>query len=246
MTCEQVRELLPEHLLASLDETSDARVRKHLRGCADCRTEGARLEDGVTALSYAAEQEPPPEVRDHVLGVLTQEWSADAHEEAATSAAAPSERQSPWRWVAAVAAVILVASIGWGVTQHRHADVLAADAASYQSLLDTLGGKEFRLGTLQPMDGAGLGGTVVLYDGDRADGWSSWGVVMVKAPGLSGDARVMLLDDAGHSKELPPLRFEDGEASTWIVTHEDLSGFDQLVITARDGTVLADATITDA
>lgn len=246
MTCEQVRELLPEHLLASLDETSDARVRKHLRGCADCRTEGARLEDGVTALSYAAEQEPPPEVRDHVLGVLTQEWSADAHEEAATSAAAPSERQSPWRWVAAVAAVILVASIGWGVTQHRHADVLAADAASYQSLLDTLGGKEFRLGTLQPMDGAGLGGTVVLYDGDRADGWSSWGVVMVKAPGLSGDARVMLLDDAGHSKELPPLRFEDGEASTWIVTHEDLSGFDQLVITARDGTVLADATIADA
>ncbi len=245
MTCEQVRELLPEHLLASLDETTDARVRKHLRGCADCRTERARLEDGVNALSYATEQEAPPEVREHVLDVLAQEWSAGTAEEPPAPAAKP-ERQSPWRWVAAVAAVILVASMGWGITQHRRADVLAADAASYQSLLDTLGGKEFRLGTLQPMDGAGLGGTVVLYDGDRADGWSSWGVVLVKAPGLSGDARVMLLDDAGHSKELPPLRFENGEASTWLVTHEDLTGFDQLVITARDGTVLADATITDA
>jgi hypothetical protein len=246
VTCEQVRELLPEHLLASLDETTDARVRKHLRGCADCRTERMRLEDGVNALSYATEQEPPPEVREHVLDVLSQEWSAGTGEELPAPAATQRGRQSPWRWVAAVAAVILVTSLGWGITQHRRADVLAADAASYQSLLDTLGGKEFRLGTLQPMDGAGLGGTVVLYDGDRADGWSSWGVVLVKAPGLSGDARVMLLDDAGHSKELPPLRFEDGEASTWLVTHEDLTGFDQLVITARDGTVLADANITDA
>ena len=245
MTCEQVRDLLPEHLLASLDETTDARLRKHLRGCAECRAESARLEDGVAALSYATEQEAPPELREHVLEVLGDEWAAD-HTEESTPAPERPERPAAWRWVAAVAAVVLATTLGWGVAQHRRADVLAADAASYQSLLDTLGGKDFRLGQLRPMDAAGLSGTVVLYDGVPANGWNSWGIVLVKAPGFEGDARAMLLDDAGRSKELPPLRFDNGEASTWVVTHDDLSGFDQLVITARDGTVLADASITDA
>ena len=74
MTCEQVRELLPEHLLGSLDDDADSRVEHHLRGCTDCRAEQLRLEDGVAALSYAThEAEPPEELRDHVLAVLDEE-----------------------------------------------------------------------------------------------------------------------------------------------------------------------------
>ena len=150
MTCEEVRDLLPEHLLGSLDDTSDARVRKHLRGCADCRAERMRLEDGVAALSHAThEQDPPEELRRHVLDVLSEEWD-EPGEQPAAPAGSPGAHGSAWRWLAVAAAVILVAvSLSYGVSQSRHAASVQADAGSYQALLDALGGKEFRLGTLQ-------------------------------------------------------------------------------------------------
>ena len=33
MTCDEVREVLPEHLLGTLDGPEDLEVRRHLRGC---------------------------------------------------------------------------------------------------------------------------------------------------------------------------------------------------------------------
>ena len=43
------------------------------------------------------------------------------------------------------------------------------------------------------------------------------------------------------------LEFQpDGDAATWLVTSSDLTPFDQLTITAEDGTVLATAEIAAA
>jgi anti-sigma factor RsiW len=245
MTHEQVREQLPEHLLGSLSEIDDVAIRRHLRGCGECRAERMRLEDGVAALSYATEQEPPEELRDQVLGVLTEEW--EAPEEPAKAPMPEGQRLSPWRWLAVAAAIVLVAvSAGWGVSQGRRAESLAADASSYQSLLATLGGKEFRIGTINSADGAQMAGTVVLYDGEPGKDWNSWGILMARSTTYDGQARAMLLGGDGHTLELPPLHFADGEASTWLVTHDDLTGFDQLVITSPDGSVLANARIVEA
>lgn len=243
MTCEQVRELLPEHLLGALDETTDARIRRHLRGCTECRAELMRLEDGVAALSYAThEAVPPDELRDHVLDVLRDEWTEPTVE---GKAAAPTSKRAPaWRWMAAVAAALLVVSVGWGALQTRRADRVVADASSYQALLATLGGREFRLGELQGMSGTGVSGTVLLYDGDK--GWNSWGIVLAHSDSDLTDARAMLVGPGGVSRELPPLHFAAGEASSWLVTHDALTGFDELVIVARDGTVLANARISEA
>lgn len=243
MTCEEVRELLPEHLLGSLDETTDARVRQHLRGCAECRAERLRLEEGVAALSYAThEAVPPEELRDHVLGVLGEEWRAS--EEAAPAPRSTAARAPARRWIAAVAAALLVVSIGWGALQTRRAEHTSADAKSYQALLATLGGQEFRLGELHPMGGVGVTGTVLLYDG--VGRWNSWGIVLARSDADLTDARVMLVGPDGASKELPPLRFSGGEASSWLVTHEALTGYDELFILAGDGTVLANARISEA
>jgi anti-sigma factor RsiW len=244
MTHEQVRELLPEHLLGSLAETDDAAIRRHLRGCAECRDERARLEDGVAALSYATEQDPPESLRDDVLGVLADEWRDPDPAEEPTRIAPPG---TTWRWLAVAAAfVLVVVSAGWGVAQARRANGLQADAASYQSLLATLGGKEFRLGTVHGADGADITGTVVLYDGDPSHGWSSWGIVMVNSPSFDGDARAMLIGKDGRTLELPPLRFSDGEAASWLVTHDDITPYDRLVITSPQGDVLANASIAEA
>jgi hypothetical protein len=244
MTHEQVRELLPEHLLGSLAETDDAAIRRHLRGCAECRDERARLEDGVAALTYATEQEPPESLRDDVLGVLAEEWR-DPDPQETPAHARPA--QNAWRWLAVAAAfVLVVVAAGWGVAQSRRADNLQADAASYRSLLSTLGGKEFRTGTIQSADGSDLNGWVVLYDGDPSHGWGSWGMVMVESPSAHGEARAMLIGKDGRTLELPALRFTNGEATTWLVTHDDITGYDRLVIMSTEGDVLANASIAEA
>ncbi|MEP6758929.1 MAG: anti-sigma factor [Actinomycetota bacterium] len=247
MTCEKARDLLPEHLLGSLDETADARVRRHLRGCAECRAERMRLEDGFATLSHAThEQDPPEELRQHVLDVLSEEWEGPG-EQPPASAGATVGRGSAWRWIAVAAAVALVSvSLSWGISQSRRATGLQADAGSYQALLDALGGKEFRLGDLHAVDGDAFTGTVVLYDGDPGQGWNSWGIVMAHAPDFTGEAHVRLLAGNGMSMEMPPLHFTNGEASTWLVTHEDLAPYDEIMITAPDGTMLATARVDTA
>jgi hypothetical protein len=244
MTHEQVRELLPEHLLGSLAETDDAAIRRHLRGCAECRDERVRLEDGVAALSYATEQEPPESLRDDVLGVLGEEWRDPDPQQTPRTAL---RSRTAWQWLAVAAAFVLViVAAGWGVAESRRADNLQADAASYRSLLSTLGGKEFRIGTVHSADGAGINGRVVLYDGDPSHGWSSWGMVLVESPSTRGDARAMLIGKDGRTLELPSLRFTNGEATTWLVTHDDISGYDRLVIMSPQGDVLANASIAEA
>jgi hypothetical protein len=244
MTHEQVRELLPEHLLGSLPDTDDAAIRRHLRGCAECRDERARLEDGVAALSYATEQEPPESLRDDVLDVLAEEWREPDPREAPTQ---PVAAPSPWRWLAVAAAfVMVVVAAGWGFAQAHRADGLQADAASYRSLLATLGGKEFRIGRMHGTAESDMTGTVVLYDGDPSHGWNSWGIVTVNSDSAPAEARAMLIGNDGRTMELPPLRFENGEAATWLVTHDDITGYDRLVVTSPQGDVLANASIAEA
>src|SRR5262245_31997702 len=101
MTHEEVRDLLPAYLLDDLDETAEARIRKHLRGCASCRGERDRLEEGIVSLSLATHDEtPPPALKATVLGVLADEWREAGAAEAEPPRSRPSA--SPVRWIAAV------------------------------------------------------------------------------------------------------------------------------------------------
>src|SRR5207248_10277028 len=95
MTCDEVRELLPEHLLGTLEGPEDLEVRRHLRGCSACREERMKLEDGVAALSRAVhDQEPPADLRDRVLRTLDEAWEENRR----TSATAKRRRdRPPWR-----------------------------------------------------------------------------------------------------------------------------------------------------
>ena len=242
MTCDEVRELLPEHLLGSLEGPEDLEVRRHLRGCSTCREERMKLEDGVAALSRAVhDQEPPADLRGRVLRTLDEEWQ-DAGRPLAT--ARRGRDRSPWRAVAAAAVVVLIAgSVAYGSTQAHRASVASADATSYTSLLASLGGKEFSIGQLHPTSGSSFEGRVLVYEGDASKGWSSWAIVFVKAPGYTGDATATLIGTDGEALALPPLRVTDGEAHTWLVTGADLSGYDRLTITTPDGNVVATGAI---
>ena len=82
-------------------------------------------------------------------------------------------------------------------------------------------------------------------DGLPGKDWNSWGIVMANAH-VTGEARVQLVADSGDSLDMPPLRFTNGESSTWLVTHESLTTYDRLVITAPNGSTLATASIVAA
>lgn len=238
MTCDEVRELLPEHLLGTLDGPEDLEVRRHLRGCAPCRTEMTALSEGVEWFARAAhDRTPPPELHDRVVTILEQEWrDADAEH--------PDARRT--RWIGRAAAIAAIAAaLGWGLSQTHRANVTAADAKSYQNVLNTLGGKEFRIGALDSHVAHPLEGSVVLYDSHQGQ---SWGIVLVRAPGVSGTATVTFSSThgsrAGTTIDAGTLKFQpDGDAATWLVTSSDLTPFDRVTVTAEDGTVLATADI---
>ena len=239
MTCEEVRNRLSEHALGTLEPAGDAGVRRHLRGCAQCRRELAAIGDGLAMLAAAAhDRTPPPELRDRVLGVLAQEWRREP-------VVVPDRTRGRTRvWVfGAAACVALVAAVAWGLSAHGRADDALADAASYQQLLSTLGGEEFRVGALDQAGDVRIDGSVVLYDSSVEQ---SWGVVLVRAPELTGEVGVSLHSNDGRTIELRSVELEGGSGATWLVTAENLHAFDSLTVTAADGSTIATATIAPA
>jgi anti-sigma-K factor RskA len=58
-------------VLGALDEREASAYEAHLRACADCREEVARLQVPVDALALATEQvAPPPELKDRIMGAI--------------------------------------------------------------------------------------------------------------------------------------------------------------------------------
>src|SRR4051812_29530653 len=122
MTCEEVRDRLPDHALGTLDEVEDARLRRHLRGCAQCRRDLAAIGEGLRTFATAAhDRTPPPELRDRVLATIAEEWRQEPVR------VPEAGRHLAGRVVAAAACVALVAALAWGFTADRRAHDAVAD-----------------------------------------------------------------------------------------------------------------------
>jgi hypothetical protein len=235
VTCDAVRDQLAEHLLGTLDEVTDAAVRSHLRSCGGCRREMGALAEGIATFSRAAhEVEPPPELRERVLGAVAEEW-AEVPE--------TTRRRAPVRtWIAsAVAAAAVFASLGWGISQANVASRYEASATKYEAFLHALGGKNVRVGVVRPSTSQSVSGSAVVYDSDVEQ---SWVLILVRAPGMTGEANVRLSSATGKTIEMHSLEFSDGgESSSWLVTPANLQSFDRVTITDTTGRVLATAAV---
>jgi hypothetical protein len=236
VNCEEVRAQLPDYVLGTLGEPDRAAVRGHLRGCSICRRDAVSLDEGVALFASAAhEVSPPPDLRDRVMGVLSEEW-----------AEAPSGRQLlDRRWLLmAAAAVLLVGAVAWGAISQVSSSRNAHDADSYRELLATLGGTDVRVTALTPVADSGVEGTAILYDSTREQ---SWGLILVRAREHRGELLATLVGPHGHTIELFPIELErDGEGSTWLVTSSDISMFNLVRVTAPDGTLVARGVVSDA
>jgi hypothetical protein len=235
VTCDEVREQLADHLLGTLDEVTDAAVRSHLRSCGSCRREMATVAEGIATFSRAAhEVQPPAELRDRVLDAVADEWT--------DTAPAKTARRPVRRWMAsAVAAAAVVASLGWGMSQANLANQYETKAKKYTGFLDALGGKNVRVGVVRPSTAEAISGSAVLYDSDVEQ---SWVLILVRAPGMSGEANVRLSSDSGRTIDLHPLEFSPGgDSSSWLVTSANLQAFDRVTITDATGRVIATANV---
>jgi hypothetical protein len=234
VSCEDVREHLAEHLLDSLPEDVEAEVRGHLRGCMACRRELAALDDGMRTFATAAHQvQPPGSLKERVLTVLAEE--RDQSPNAVRRKAFGPRRIA----LAAAAVIVLVASVGVAAVQSERAGHYQGLAASYKNFLHALGGRDVRVGTLAATGQQDVQGSVVMYDSDVGQ---SWILVLVRAPGMSGEAQVVV-SSPNRSIELHPLEFgTSGEASSWLVTANDISGFDRVRIVGPAGNVVATGT----
>lgn len=240
-TCDHVRERLPEHVLGTLAGPDDLALRRHLRGCAACRAEMAALGDGLTLFSRAVhDQEPPDDLKDQVRAVLAEEWRDP-------STGLSTGRRGRWlKLTAGVAAagLALALSLGWGLAQSHRAAANEEGSRSYATLLTVLGGRDFRVGRLQPSGTQPLEGSVVVYD-SHVD--QSWVVVFIRTSGVRGEVTATLHADDGSTIDVWPFRIDrKGEGAGWLVTGVNLERFDAITVSSADGTAIATGTIVEA
>lgn len=235
MSCEEVRLQLPDYALGTLPDLEMAEVRRHLRGCASCRSEAATLDEGLALFATAAHQaEPPPELRDRVMAVLTEEW-------ADTPQAPPLRRRLLARWPALAAAAVVVAALTLAVVVQVNARGLSEDAEHYRSFLQALGGTDVRVAELRS-ESINLEGSAILYDSTRG---RSWVMVLAKAPGFTEEVTVRLMAADGRSIDFRfPMTFgDDGDGWSGFVTASDLSPFNRIVLIASGGRVVGEGTV---
>jgi Putative zinc-finger len=238
-TCEDVRPLLPDFALGSLEGTDDLDARRHLRGCATCRRELEALSDGLEVFAAALERPAPPELHDRISDVLATEWADPP---------APGRRTAvPRAWrVGLAASLALVVMAGWfGWWQLGRARDADADATSYRTVLATLGGTGFRVGTLQSSSDRPVSGSVVAYESSHDQ---SFVVVFVRTPEVEGEGRLVVSRSDGTTWDPGvPLQFDgDGDAAVWWVTERTIMSMTGLRIMAPDGSTLATAALRPA
>ena len=234
MTCDDVRELLSEHLLGTLPEEDDAAVRRHLRGCAGCRSEMAMLGEGIATFSRAAHQaDPPPDLKERVLAAVAEERA-----DMAPAAEVHELRPRRWgRWLALAAALVVAAgAVAVAATQSVSASHARDQARAYEQFLDALGGREVRVAGLHGTDGRQVEGSAILYDSDVGQ---SWVLVLVRSPGATGKVHVVLRSPTGRINMHETEFNSEGSTDAWLVTANDISRYNRVAVYDSKGNVLA-------
>jgi hypothetical protein len=148
-TCRDVREASPDLVLGALSGSERADMLAHIATCLECRRyvdDMAQVADALLVL--APEAEPPAGFESRVLARVQ-----------------PRRRRTTVRWIAAVAAAALLATVGtWVGASHA----FRLDRAT-QSSFRALGGHELIAKDLRNVSDQTHAGYAVAYDG--ADPW---------------------------------------------------------------------------
>lgn len=239
MTCEDVRTQLPDFVLGSLEERDELDLRGHLRGCASCRRELDALREGLGVFASTLQRPAPPELHDRVMDVLSEEWTG-VGEPSRSRGYAPKG----WRLALAASLALLLVTAAFGLIQLGRARDATRDATSFRTVLATLGGTGFKVGSLEASSDRPVEGSVVAYESSNDQ---SFVVVFVRTPELAGDGSLLVSKSDGTSWNPGPIEFDgDGDAAVWWVTDRSIATMTGLSVSAPDGSPLASASLRTA
>ncbi|HEV8683445.1 MAG TPA: hypothetical protein VGS09_11845, partial [Actinomycetota bacterium] len=92
-----------------------------------------------------------------------------------------------------------------------------------------------------PQGSQQLEGSAVVYDSKVEQ---SWVLVLVRAPGMEGQATVTLATRDGRTIPLHAMEFSSGgEASSWLVTSSNLRPFVTVIVRDESGTTIATGSV---
>ncbi len=254
MTCLEVRELLPELAVDTIAPEDRTEVERHLRWCAGCRKEAADLGHAAAIFAFALPPaDVPPGLEERVVERVRRAAGTPGNPRRARTVAA-----------AIVAAMIAVASLGWGAVMAGRADRFADRAEQaereraralerFQIVLsqvipgeDISSNENAHLGQLAPEAG-GTGGAAVL----QLVSPTMLDFVIVIVNGLQDDAellpyRVQLSNDAG--RQLRAGRIDELDANGGAeVFHQfktkDLTGFSTVTVLDSAGEIVLSGTV---
>ena len=169
-----------------------------------------------------------------MLDVLGEEWD-EPEATTRTASRAPAARGSAWRWLAVAAAIDPgrgVALLGRRAVAPRRGRSRptrrATRPARHARRQGVPPGQLQRGGRTRPAGRARWCCTTASPGKD----WNSWGIVLAHAPELRrrGARDASAAATARTARAAARCKFENGEAATWLVTHDDLAGYDR----ARD------------
>lgn len=157
LTCEEVRESAAGFVLDVLDPAEMDAVRDHLARCADTHAEFAELGGVVPYLAESLQPvEPSAGLRGRILAAVAAEAAAAPLISFST---ARTRRRAPMSWVAAIAAVLVIAALGaWNVQLRSTADADAAYRQAVNQVLAIAGAPGGQAAILRPGSGAAASG----------------------------------------------------------------------------------------
>jgi Putative zinc-finger len=254
VTCLEVRELLAELAVDTIAPDDRTEVERHLRWCAGCRKEASDLGQAAAILAFSLTPAPLPDGLD--------ERVVDRVRRAAGGSGAA--RRTRTVAAAIVAAMVAVASLGWGAVMAGRADRFADRAQQaqreraqaieqFQKVLSPVfpgqaisTNDDAHLGQLAPVAG-GTGGAAVL----QLVSPTMLDFVIVIANGLSDDAdllpyRVRLSNAAGQELRAGRIDELDGNGGAEVFRQfntQDLTGFSTVTVLDESGEVVLTGTV---
>lgn len=124
LTCDQTQDLLGAFVLDSLDPRQEIEVRSHLESCAACRDEAEELRAAAMSIGEAVEPvAPPAQLREQIMREIRQPRLERVVVPLEPARAWWARPRAAWS-VAALAAVLMLAAGGWGLSEHLSAQGL--------------------------------------------------------------------------------------------------------------------------
>lgn len=231
MTCDGVRDRLPEFALGLLSVEEASSVERHLEWCAGCRKEAEEMHEGLASVGLdLGPADLPPSLEEKVVERVT----------TAAGRRRPPRRRGMRVLVATTLAALLAAlgSLGWAVAERNRAEdfreTLERQSDRLEQIRELVESAGGRRAQLLPTSGNAGEGTAVVIHG--TEGQNQAAFVEVVMPGYDrGPYTVRLLDRTGRTRLSGQLSPSNGGLVLFQETGRDLATVTSVAVLDANG-----------